>query len=147
MSKEKTIYGCARLTGILLLGAAVVHAILGGAEVLMAIKTGDVRASMVDTFRIIWIYSTIMLILSGIWTLFLAAELRQLKRRAWWQGLFIGLGYTGGSIGAIAATRVHVHLILFALIGLLLLVPLVRWAGSFRGNKLAAHEVKGSIKT
>lgn len=134
MAKEKIIHGCARLAGILLLGAAVPHATFGFAEVVTAIKTGEVRAGIADTFKIIWIFSTIMLILSGLWTLFIAGELRQLKRRAWWQGIFIGLGYTGGAIGGMYITGVYLHLVAFALIGLLLLIPLVIWAGCFGSN-------------
>ena len=135
MSKEKTIHSCARLAGYLLLAASVLQGTLGTSEVLMGIKTGDVRESMADTFRVIWIYSSVMLVLSGIWTLFLAAELKQLKRRAWWQGLFIGLGYSGGSIAAIAITQVYVHLVFFTLVGLLLLLPLMMWAGSFKSER------------
>jgi hypothetical protein len=57
-----------------------------------------------------------------------------LQRRAWWQAVFIGLGYTGGSIAAMAWTSVQVHLVAFGLIGLLLLLPMLRWAGSFKSN-------------
>ena len=120
---------------MLLLVSSVLHSTLGTSEVLMGIKTGDVRGGMADTFRTIWIYSTIMLVLSGIWTLFLAGELKQLKRRAWWQGIFIGLGYTGGSVGAIMVTKVQAHLMFYGFIGLLLLLPLIWWAGSFRSDK------------
>ena len=132
MPKEKIISSCARLAGFMLLVSSVLHSTLGTSEILMGIKTGEVRAGMADTFRIIWIYSTIMLILSGIWTLFLASELKQLKRRAWWQGLFIGLGYTGGSVAAMVVTQAQAHLIFYGMIGLLLLLPLIRWAGSFK---------------
>lgn len=132
MPKEKTIYVCARLTGVLLLGAAVLHATLGTAEVMMAVKTGEVRPGIQDTLHVIWIYSSVMLVLSGIWALFLAGELKQMKRRAWWQGVLLGLGYFAGSVGAMAATRVYAHLVVFAMIGLLMLIPLLRWAGHFR---------------
>ena len=135
MSKEKTISACARLSGILLLASVVPHAALGGAEVMMGIKTGDVRASMADTFRNVWIFSTIMLALSGVWALFLASELKQLRRRAWWQGMFLGVGYTGGSIAAMSVTQVYAHLVGYALIGLLLLAPLIKWAPHFRGGQ------------
>jgi hypothetical protein len=131
MATNKIPANCARLAGILLVAATIPHATLGTAEVLTAIKLGDVRASMTDTFRIIWVFSTMMLLLSGIWTLFVAGELRQMHRRAWWQGIFIGLGYTGGSIGCMAAFGVYTHLLLFAVIGLILLVPLIVWAGHF----------------
>ena len=119
----------------MLLASAVPHATLGMAEIVMAIKTGDVRPSMADMFRTIWIFSTVMLVLSGIWALFLAGELKQLKRRAWWQGLFFGLGYAGGSVGAILATKFYAYLLFYTLIGLIMLVPLLWWATAF-GKKL-----------
>lgn len=131
MGKEKIVYTSARLTGILLLGATVLHSTLGTAEVMTAIKTGDVRSGMADTFVAIWIFSSVMLLLSAIWVLFLAAELRQLKRRAWWQGIFIGLGYTAGAIACMGMTAIYAHLVGFMLIGLILLGPLLAWAGHF----------------
>lgn len=131
MAREKIIYNSARIAGILLLGATVLHATLGTAEVMTSIKLGDVRSSMADTFRIIWIYSTIMLILSACWIFFIAGELRQLRRKAWWQGLLIGLGYSGGAIACMLVVGVQPHLVAFTLIGLFLLVPLIRWAGHF----------------
>lgn len=132
--REKTIAACARISGFLLLGSSVLHVTLGMSEVLMAIKTGEVRADIAGTFVSVWIFSTVMLVLSGIWVLFLAPELKQLKRRAWWQGIFIGLGYTGGAAVAIAVTQVQAHLIFYGVVGLLLLLPLLRWAGSFRSG-------------
>jgi hypothetical protein len=132
MAKERIIYNTARLTGILLVGAAVIHATLGTAEVMTAIKLGDVRVSMADTVRTVWLYSTVMLLLSAVWVFFIAGELRQMKRRAWWQGIFLGLGYAGSAITAIVTIGVYVHLVAFALIGLLLLLPLIVWAGHFK---------------
>jgi hypothetical protein len=131
MAREKIIYNCARLTGFLLLGATVLHGTLGTAEVMTAIKLGDVAPSMQETFRVVWVYSTIMLALSAAWTFFIAAGLRQLSRRAWWQGLLIGLGYTGGSAFCMAAIGVRPHLVMFMLIGLVLLLPLLVWIRSF----------------
>jgi hypothetical protein len=148
MAKEKIIARCAWLTGILLVGATILHGTLGTAEVMTAIKLGDVRPSMADIFRTVWIYSSIMLALSAIWTFFLAGELRQLKRRAWWQGLLIGLGYTGGSAFGMATVGFQPHLLAFMLIGLVLLMPLIIWAGHFkRGGSAAgpAPHIKSTI--
>ena len=132
MAKEKIISRCAWLTGILLVGATILHGTLGTAEVMTAIKLGDVRPSMADIFRTVWIYSSIMLALSAVWTFFLAGELRKLKRRAWWQGILLGLGYTGGSAFGMATVGVQPHLVAFMLIGLVLLLPLIIWAGHFK---------------
>jgi cytochrome bd-type quinol oxidase subunit 2 len=131
MAKDRLIAGCVRLAGILLVLAVIPHATLGMAEVLTAIKTGDIRASMADTSRAIWIFSTMMLLLSGIWALFVAGELRHLKSRAWWQGVILGLAYAGGSIACMAIVGVYAHLVAFALIGLLMLVPLLIGAPRF----------------
>jgi hypothetical protein len=136
MTKEKFIYRSAKLSGILLMLAAGLHASLGTAEILTAIKTEDIRPTMVATVKNVWLYSSIMLFLSGIWVLFIAKDLRRLQRRAWWQAVFIGLGYTVGSIGAMAWTSVQVHLLAFALIGSLLLLPALLFTGSFRSNPL-----------
>jgi hypothetical protein len=132
MVKEKLIANCARVAGVLLLLSVIPHSTLGWAEVMTAIKLGDINRGMANTVKSIWIFSSMMLVLSGGWTLFLASELRQLKRRAWWQGVFIGLGYSGSAIGCMVMTEVYAHLVGYALIGLLLLVPLLIWAPSFR---------------
>jgi hypothetical protein len=131
MAKERIMSGCARLAGVLLVLSAIPHATLGMAEVITSIKTGDVRASMADTFRAIWMFGSVMLLLSGLWALFVAGELRQLKPRAWWQGIIIGLGYTAWAIGSMVLVGVQAHLVAFSLIGLVMLVPLLIWAPHF----------------
>lgn len=131
MAKERIITGCARLAGVLLMLSAIPHATLGMAEVITSIKTGDVRSSMAGTFRAIWIFSSVMLLLSGLWALFVAGELKQLKARAWWQGIIIGVAYTGWAIGSMVMVGVAAHLVAFAFIGLLLVIPLVIWAPHF----------------
>ncbi|HYE54399.1 MAG TPA: hypothetical protein VD996_06130 [Chitinophagaceae bacterium] len=136
MAKEKIIHTSARLTGFLLLGASVLHSTIGAADVLNAIKVGDIRQPAVPTVLAVWIFSSIMLFLSGLWVLFIAGDLRKLLRKAWWQGILVGLGYAAGAIGAMAIAGVHAHLVAFALIGLLLLIPLVIWAGSFGSSHI-----------
>lgn len=143
MGKAKIISWCAWLTGMLLLGTTAIHATVGLAEVMTAIKLGDVRNSMADTFQAVWIYSGVMLLLSASWAFFLAGELRQLKRRAWWQGIVLGLGYAGGAVLAMMVTGFQPHLAAFMLIGLLLLVPLVIWAGHFRRD--GSNNIKSTI--
>jgi hypothetical protein len=135
MIKEKFIANCARVAGVLLLLSTIPHSTLGWAEVMTAIKLGDINKGMANTVKGIWIFSSMMLVLSGVWALFLVSELRQLKRRAWWQGVFIGLGYSGSAIACMFMTEFYAHLAGYALIGLLLLVPLLIWAGSFRNSR------------
>jgi len=131
MDQGKFFVRLARIVGCLLLAAFAFHVTLGTAEVLNHIKFGDVSPAMLSTFKNIWVYSSIMLFLSAIWIFFLAKDLGRLQRRAWWQAVLIGLGYAVGAIGAMIWAGVQAHLIAFAVIGLLLLVPLLRKARAF----------------
>ena len=138
MQKGKICYRSARLTGILLLIATALHCTLGTAEVLSAIKVGGVMGSMVPFLKNVWVYSSVMLFLSALWVFFLAKDLLQLRRRAWWQGILIGLGYTGGAAGAMIWAGIQPHLVAFAVIGLTLLIPLLLETGAFQTDgKLA----------
>jgi hypothetical protein len=132
MEKGKLFYRLAKLVGAFLLVATFLHATLGTAEVITAIKTGGIMPSMISTLKNVWVFSSIMLFLSAVWVLFLAKDLARLQRRAWWQGVFLGLGYTGGSIGAMLWSGVQAHLLAFALIGLVLLLPLLIWIRAFK---------------
>ena len=134
MGKGKLFYRSAKLVGACLMVATFLHATLGTAEVITAIKTGGIMPSMISTLKNVWVFSSIMLFLSAVWVLFLAKDLGRLQRRAWWQGVFLGLGYTGGSIGAMLWAGVQVHLLAFALIGLVLLLPLLIWANAFKNS-------------
>ena len=134
MEKGRLFRRAARMVGTLLMFATAFHVSLGTAEVLQSIKVGSVAPSFIMTFKNIWIFSSVMLFLSGVWVFFLVRDLGQLRRRAWWQGVLIGLGYVGGAIGAMAWAGVQPHLVAFAMIGLLLLIPLLLKAGAFKGE-------------
>jgi hypothetical protein len=134
MEKGKLFYRSAKTVGVLLMIATLLHSTLGTAELLTAIKVGSLMPSMENLFKNVWIFSCIMLFLSGVWVLFLARDLGQLQRRAWWQAVFIGLGYLGGSVTAMWWSGIQAHLLAFAFVSLLFLVPLVRWAGAFKSS-------------
>ena len=135
MNRGKFFVRSARITGFLLLAATLFHITLGTSEVLNHIKFGDVSPAMLSTFKNIWVYSSIMLFLSAVWVFFLARDLGRLQRRAWWQGVLIGLGYSAGAVGAMVWAGVQAHLIAFAIIGLFLLVPLLIGARAFSSDR------------
>lgn len=139
MPKENVIARTARIAGVLIILATIPHVLLGTAEVLQGIKFGDIRSSMVPVLKNIWIFSSVMLPLSGIWVLFLVRDLKRLERRAWWQALLIGLAYAGGGIAAIVWSGIQIHLVLFVLIGLMLFIPMLLWAGSFSSRNTKNH--------
>jgi hypothetical protein len=132
MEKGKLFYRLAKLVGASLLVATLLHATFGTAEVNTAIKTGGIMPSMIRTLKNVWVFSSIMLFLSAMWVLILARDLGRLQKRAWWQGVLVGLGYAGGSIGAMFWAGVQGHLLAFALVGLILLLPLLIWARAFK---------------
>jgi hypothetical protein len=146
MQKGKIFYRSARLAGILLLIATVVHCTAGTAEVLSAIKVGQVMDSMVPFLKNLWIYSSVMIFLSALWVLFLAKDLSRLRRSAWWQGVLIGLGYTGGAVGAMAWAGIQAHLVAFAVIGLVLLIPLILRAGAFKTDANSAEATRKPVE-
>ncbi|HKP32465.1 MAG TPA: hypothetical protein VJT83_07045 [Chitinophagaceae bacterium] len=139
MAKTKIIGTTARLAGILTILTTVPHVILGTAEVMQGIKLGDVRSSMVPVIKNIWVLSCIMLPLSGMWILFLVRDLKRLERRAWWQAILIGLSFAGAGIAAMVWSGIQIHLLLFVLIGLLLFIPMLLWAGSFSSKNTKNH--------
>jgi hypothetical protein len=139
MDRGKFFVRCARITGFMLLAATIFHITLGTSEVLNHIKFGDVSPAIISMFKNIWVYSSIMLFLSSMWVFFLARDLGRLQRRAWWQGVLIGLGYTGGAIGAMVWAGVQAHLLAFAIIGLFLLVPLLMRGRAFSSDSNPAN--------
>ena len=135
MQKGKIFHRSARLAGILLLLATAAHCTFGTAEVLSGIKVDAVRDNMVVFLKNLWVYSSVMIFLSALWVLFLAKDLGRLRRRAWWQGILVGLGYTGGAAGAMVWAGIQPHLVAFAVIGLVLLIPLIWGAGAFKNDE------------
>ena len=140
MRKRRFIYFSARCAGILALLAAVLHAVFGTAGMLTGIKVGDIRSSMVLPVKNVYLFSSVLFLLSAVWILFLAAELRAMRRRAWWQALLLSLGYIGGSLAAIQLNGLQIQLVGLAFIGLILLFPLLIFAGSFTNKTVAGME-------
>lgn len=112
------------LIGLLLLITAGAHT-LNMSDAVIAIKTGDIASSQASSVFSVWIFSSISMLLIGIWLIFLSGDLKRLSRRAWWQALFIGAGLSGFSLISWSRFPREFHLFYFLLLGMGLLVPLL----------------------
>jgi hypothetical protein len=127
-------YYSALIEGILLIFAAILMTISIN-NLIVGEKIHDIGQAYVHSVIIHWSLSCMLLLLVGIWVLFLVSPLKQLQRRAWWQGILIGLSLIG--FGAFFWHRYpsSLHLPGYILLGLIFLVPLVIEAPKFWGSK------------
>jgi hypothetical protein len=131
VKENKIVYRCALVSAALLIAAAAARG-LSVNNIFVAINTGDVNKHFANSVLIDWILSGMLLLLTGIWLLFLSGDLKKLKRKAWLQGMLIGfaLAIFGGALWVRYPTSIHLPA--FSLTGLILLIPLLIYARSFR---------------
>ncbi|HSZ85892.1 MAG TPA: hypothetical protein VK787_07660 [Puia sp.] len=131
MKENKIVYRCTLVSAALLIGAAVARG-LSVNNIFVAINTGDVNKHFASSVLIDWILSAMLLLLTGIWLLFLSGDLKRLKRKAWTQALLIGLALTIFGTALWFRYPSSIHLPAFSLTGLILLIPLLIFARSFK---------------
>jgi hypothetical protein len=131
LKENKIVYRCTLVSAALLIAAAAARG-LSVNNIFVAINTGDVNKHFANSVLIDWILSGMLLLLTGIWLLFLSGDLKKLKRKAWIQAVLIGSALTifGGALWVRYPTSIHLPA--FSLIGLILLIPLLIYARSFR---------------
>ena|SRR6476620_3421035 len=98
------------------------HAFMGFPAVLEHIRKGEINGEATMGMQVIWLYSSIMMLLSGIWMLFLAKPIKKGNHSARLQGLLLSLGLIAFGIGNSYITKeVFNHLFFFTVEGILLL--------------------------
>jgi hypothetical protein len=122
MKLNKILYRSSVLAGILLILAGVARS-LSVNNLLIAIETGDISRPFAASVLIDGVFSSLLLLLMGIWILFLSGDLRKLQRKAFNQVLLIGLFLI--LFGAFFWYKYprSFHLAFFLLVGLLLFLP------------------------
>ncbi|HLX92719.1 MAG TPA: hypothetical protein VKR32_13605 [Puia sp.] len=118
------------LVSALLFAAALARG-LSINNILIASKTGDISTSFSNSVFVNWVLSVVLLCLVAIWLLFLAGDLKRRKRRAWTQAILIGLFLTGFGIGMWFRFPTSWHLPGYSVAGLILVIPLLLYAGKF----------------
>jgi hypothetical protein len=127
------VYRCALLTGVLIIGAALLRA-LSVNNLVIGAATNDISKHYSSSVIIDWSLSSTMMLLVGIWVLFLSSSLKKLQRKAWWQGIIISLAFILFGSGFWYRYPSSIHLPGFILLGLILSVPLIIYAGKFKSR-------------
>ncbi|MFI5151894.1 MAG: hypothetical protein ACHQET_01090 [Chitinophagales bacterium] len=128
---NKLAYRCAIIVGILLIGAALVRAVSIN-NLYVAINTGDIAKQYAGSILIDWGFSSVLLLLVGIWLLFLSKDLKAWQRRAWSQATLVGLALVIFGGGFWYKYPNSLHLPIFMILGLIVLVPLILYGKNFK---------------
>jgi uncharacterized membrane protein SirB2 len=128
--KNKIVYICPLIASILLILAALARA-LSINNLVIAESTGDISKHYAASVLIDWGLSSTLLLLTGIWLLFLLRDLKRAQRRAWLQAIIIGLALTlfGSSFWYRYPSSFHLPFFLF--MGLIILIPLLIYGKQF----------------
>ncbi len=120
---NKISYYLFLIVGIATCLSFIPHCFMGYPQVLQHISNGEIKGNAVDGMKIIWLYSSITMLLLGIWMLFLAKPVKKGNHHARLQGLFIAIGLIiFGLITAYIKKEVFNHLFFFTIQGILLLL-------------------------
>lgn len=99
------------------------HAFSGIPAVLEHIRKGEINGDATQGMLMIWLYSSIMMLLSGIWMLFLAKPILRGNHLARMQALYLSIGLLAFGVGcSYIAQEIFNHLFFFTLEGILLLL-------------------------
>lgn len=97
------------------------HAFLGMEAVKKHIAKGEIQTIAANGMQEIWLYSSIMMLLSGIWLLFLSKRIKNGDLNARLQVVLIGAGLTAFGVGCIYIKGNIDAMIMFLIQGILLL--------------------------
>src|SRR5690349_17313470 len=89
---NKTAYYLTLLVGIMTCLQFIPHAFLGMPAVMEHIAKGEIREPAAEGMQMIWLYSSIMMLLSGIWMIFLSKPIKEGNYLARMQGLLLAIG-------------------------------------------------------
>lgn len=120
---NKTSYYLVVIVGILTFLQFFPHAFMGMPAVLEHIKKGEIQPIAAQGMQMIWLYSSIMMLLSSIWLFFLAKPIKEGKHVARLQVLYMSIGLLAFGLGcSYIAQDVFNHLFFFTVEGILLLL-------------------------
>ncbi len=120
---NKTAYYLVVFVGVLTCLQFIPHAFLGMPAVMEHIAKGEIQQPAAEGMQMIWLYSSTMMLLSGIWMLFLAKPIKNGDHSARLQGLLLAIGLIIFGMGcSYIANQVLNHLFFFTVEGILLLL-------------------------
>lgn len=98
------------------------HAIGGMKAVMEHISKGEIQEPAAKGMRMIWMYSSIMMLLSGIWMLFLSKPIKNGEHNARLQVLLLGIGLSAFGLGCTSISGKIDAMIVFTIQGVLLIL-------------------------
>lgn len=120
---NKISYYLMVFVGVLTCLQFIPHAFMGYPAILEHIQKGEIQEAAAPGMQIIWLYSSITMLLTGIWMLFLSKPIKEGDNKARLQGLFLSLGLIAfGLICNYITGEVVNHLFFFMVEGVLLLL-------------------------
>lgn len=120
---NKASYYLVVIVGILTFLQFFPHAFMGMPAVLEHIKKGEIQPVAAQGMQMIWLYSSIMMLLSSVWLFFLAKPIKEGKHVARLQVLYMSIGLLAFGLGcSYIAQDVFNHLFFFTVEGILLLL-------------------------
>lgn len=120
---NKVAYYLTAFVGILTCLQFIPHAFLGYPAVLEHIAKGEIMEPAAQGMQMIWLYSSIMMLLSGFWMMYIAKPIRDGNHAARMQGLLLAVGLIIFGMGCSYIAGVFFsHLFFFTVEGVLLLL-------------------------
>ncbi len=120
---NKASYYLVLIVGILTFIQFFPHAFMGMPAVLEHIRKGEIQSVAAQGMQMIWLYSSIMMLLSSIWLFFLAKPIKEGKHVARLQVLYMSIGLMAFGLGcSYIAQEVFNHMFFFTVEGILLLL-------------------------
>lgn len=89
---NKISYYLVLVVGIIACLSFIPHAFFGFPAVLEHIQKGEINGAATNGMQMIWLYSSIMMLLSGIWMLFLSKPIKSGDNTSRTQVLLLGIG-------------------------------------------------------
>ena len=122
---NKIAYYITFFVGVITCLQFIPHAFMGFPAVLEHIAKGEIQEPAALGMQMIWLYSSVMMLLSGIWILFLAKPIKNGDTSARLQGLLLSFGLIAFGLASIYLTKeLFNHLFFFMAEGILLLLAL-----------------------
>lgn len=119
---NKVSYYLIVLVGIITCLSFIPHAIGGMKAVMEHIAKGEIQEPAANGMQMIWMYSSIMMLLSGIWMLFLSKSVKKGDNKARLQVLFLGMGLSLFGLGCTYISGKIDPMFVFTIEGVLLLL-------------------------
>jgi hypothetical protein len=125
------VYRCSLVSAALLILAAIARG-LSINNIIVASNVGDISRHYAASILIAWILSGLLLLMVAAWLLFLSADLKRFKRKAWMQAVLIATSISIFGAALWYRYPASVHLPVFLVTGLILLIPLLIYGRRFK---------------